>query len=863
MFRLLGKLFFVATVVFFSANAVMAASRIKVIKLAVTNPTSENRPAEDIVVQVAELKRIAEDFKAGDAIVTTSNAATLEEDARTLETTELPSQADDLDGDRKLDELAFQIDLLPRQTRIVTIAYGDPATIARLRSNYVPQTHAKFTMRFDGLAWESNINAWRIYFDKRNAIDLFGKRRPGLYLELFGQPEYIYHEESPFGRDIYKIGDALGIGAVGAFADGKVVKVGDVSERSWSIISTGPVRAIVEVGYKGWNVNGRLVDLTSRMTMWTGERGFEHRIASKNAEGLTFVTGLPRKPGLREITSADVGGSFRIVGNWGHQVLKTGATATESLPDQNLGLVLLLPAEPSPPTAPFSSNADNVLASVSLQNGEARWYVSAAWDQEGSDAMVTTASDAKEKNNNGTLVFPSTAVNTRESFVAYVKQLAARRSQPARTSILSKVAEPQAAPADTLAPAAHKTYAQAIQLMSQAAERTARKWEPVISAAKPEEITFTSGAPGFFTVGDPQTGEWNEQKGFYWTAGFWTGELWRLYAHTKDERYLRWAQLWHSRLLGKEFNVHHDTGFLNFYTSAYAYDLTNDPKYRESGLRAAERLKQLYNPATELVASWEVNGDDTIIDTMMNLQIWWWATRVTGDKQWREMGIKHALKSAQLLVRDDGSVIQSVHYNPGDNRQAFSPTRGNLRVPNSARPGELVYSHTHQGFAADTTWSRGAAWALYGFTVAYAETRDPRLLRTAEKVAGFVIERLPEDGVPWYDFTDEGIHFRIRDSSAAALTAGALLRLSQLSSDPARAALYRREGERIAHSLIDRYLTPVATNDSTPAGVLRHGSSTRPNDGMTVYGDYYLLETLLWLEDHPPKEPRTANLNRN
>jgi rhamnogalacturonyl hydrolase YesR len=858
MVRLFGKLFFITAVVLFSLSAVAAKSRTKVIKLAVTNPTSENRPAEDIVLSVAELKRIAEDFKAGDAIVTTSNAATLEEDSHILETIELPSQADDLDGDRKLDELAFQIDLLPRQTRIVTIAYGDPPTIARLRSSYAPQTHAKFTTKFEGLGWESNINAWRIYFDKRNAIDLFGKRRPGLYLELFGEPEYDYHEESPFGRDIYKIGDALGIGAVGAFADGKVVKVADVSERSWNIINSGPVRAIVEVGYKGWNVNGRIVDLTTRMTVWAGERGFEYRIASRNAEGLTFVTGLPRKPGVSELTSAEVGGNSRVVGTWGHQVLKTGATATESLPDQNLGLVLLLPPETSPPNAALSANADNVLASVSLQNGEARWYVAAAWDQEGSDAMVTTAANAREKNNNGTLVFPSTAVKTRAGFVAYIKQLTARRSQPASISILSKIAEPQPAPADTLAPAGHKTYAQAIELMRQAAERTARKWEPVISASKPEEINFTSGAPGFFTVGDQLTGEWNEQKGFNWTAGFWTGELWRLYARTKDERYRRWAELWHSRLIGKELSEHHDTGFLNFYTSVYAYELTKDPRYRESGLRAAERLKQLYNPTTELVASWEVNGDDTIIDTMMNLQIWWWASSVSGDGQWRDMGMKHALKSAQLLIRDDGSVIQSVHYNPGDNRQTFSPTRGNLTVPNNAKPGESVYSHTHQGFSADTTWSRGAAWALYGFTAAYTETKDPRLLGAAEKVAGFVLERLPADGVPWYDFTDEGIHFRIRDSSAAALIAGALLRLSELSPATARGALYRSEGERIAHSLIDRYLTPVAANDSTPAGVLRHGSSTRPNDGMTIYGDYYLLETLLWLESHPLKDTRSA-----
>ena len=830
----------------------LSMPRIKVLKLAVTNPTAQVRAHENIVASVADLKRIAPNFQAGEVIVTTSDAASLEADSATLQTIELPSQADDLDGDNKYDELAFQIELKPKQTRIVTIAYGDAVTIQRIRSEYPARTAAKFTTQFEGLGWESEASAWRIYFDQRNAIDMFGKRRPGLYLELFGAPEYDYHVESPLGRDIYRIGEAIGIGAVAALVDGKVVKISDVAERKWRIVSAGPVRVIVELSYEGWKVAGREVNLTSRITQWTGKHGFEHRIKTENADGLTLVTGVVRHPGLEEKALEPTATDPALLRAWwGPQVVEQGPTATSihNLSDQNLGLAIIARGDKSKlgPDDPL-----NLLVQPQVLNGSASWYVVGVWDQEQNDNLTVNAPGPASRYRNGSLVLPASVAKTSTAFFEQVSDTRQRITNPAQVKFLSQVAAPQSAPPDTLQPARAKTYSAAIDLLRIAAERTAQKWEPLMAKSPAAEVGRDNGS-GFFTEGDNQTGEWKEQKGFYWTGNFWVGQLWQLYAKTKDERFRRWAESWNARLLGKEMTENHDVGFLNYYSSVFAYQQTADQKYRDGGLRAAERLKQMYNPTTELIAAWSVGGDDTIIDTMMNLQIWWWASRETNNSEWRALGLKHALKSAAWLVRSDGSVIQSVHYNPGDSRQQFTsagPAPQAVEVPNHAGPGEKIFTHTHQGFAADTTWARGAAWALYGFAVAYAETRDPRLLKTAEKIAAYELDHLPEDGVPWYDFADEGVHFRNRDSSAAALMAGGLLRLSELTADKARAQTYRREGERIVQSLIDRYLTPVSADDKTPVGVLRHGSSTRPNDGMLVYGDYYLLEDLLWLDEH-------------
>ncbi len=831
----------VVFLLFLGAVSAQAKSHVAGIKISVTNQTTLERRAENIVVPVAELRRIAPDFNAGSLIVTATDASTVEEDATILEAVELPSQVDDLDGDNKADELAFQIDLKPKQTRIVTISYGPPDRISRLRSDYTKRADASSAANFSGIAWESEQVGW-LYSDKQSAIELLGKKRSALLLQRFAAPQYDYNAESPDGRRVFAAGDSIGVGSLAAWKNGSLVKP-PLALGKCRVVAAGPVRAIVEIKQQGWLLDGKRVDITSRITQWAGERGFTQTITAKGAEGVVFATGIQNKSNVTVMRS-EAGTGPQWLATWGEQALRADSDAGGT----NLGLAVIVGS-----AAGVAEDKNNLLRTFELRNGVASWYALAAWEQENSNNRLGFGVQ-KEAKENASRVLPAYgAITTKDEFVALVKESAARINAPAVVKIVSATPAPQSAPLDTLHPANSKTYKQAIELLRAEIERTATKWEPIISATGPANVTSNAGA-GFMNDGDNQTGEWQSRKGFFWTGSFWTGELWSMYARTKDEKYRRWAELWTSALLNKEAAQNHDIGFLQFYSTVAGYELTHDRNMRESALRGADREKQLYNPTTKLIAAWGVGGDDTIIDTMMNLQLLYWAARETGDPQWREIALNHALRAAEWQIRPDGSVIQSVHYNPGDNRQELklhsSGPDIQVSVPNHASPGEMLFTHTHQGFDAGASWSRGVAWAVYGFATAYRETKDPRMLATAKRVADFVIANLPEDGVPWYDFYDEGVRFRNRDTSAAALIAGGLLRLSDLEPDTTKAHIYREESERITQSLIDRYLTPVSKGDTTPAGVLRHGCGTRPQDGMLIYGQYYLLETLVALEAH-------------
>src|SRR5258708_12419681 len=194
---LLGALLFPTTA--------RAAPGLSGIKIAITNPSDRQRHAEPVVIPIAELRRIAPDLHAGSLIVTEPRTGDLQQDAGALQAAEIQSQIDALDDDGKADELAFQLDLRPHETCMVTVTYGKPNRILKIRGDYPAGTDALFAKRIQGLGWESDKNAWRIYFDPRNAVDLYAKKPSTPLLTRFATPQSHSHTQPPPPRNTHTI----------------------------------------------------------------------------------------------------------------------------------------------------------------------------------------------------------------------------------------------------------------------------------------------------------------------------------------------------------------------------------------------------------------------------------------------------------------------------------------------------------------------------------------------------------------------------------------------------------------------------------------------------------------------------------
>jgi unsaturated chondroitin disaccharide hydrolase len=325
------------------------------------------------------------------------------------------------------------------------------------------------------------------------------------------------------------------------------------------------------------------------------------------------------------------------------------------------------------------------------------------------------------------------------------------------------------------------------------------------------------------------TGTWQTVGASDWTSGFFPGLLWLMYERTSDPVWRTRALNWQNGLESQKTNaVNHDVGFKMFTSFGNGYRLTATESYRQVLLTSAATLASRYDPEVRMTRSLGSMTDTTnmrvIIDNLMNLELLWWAADHGGDPAWRTMATNHALRSITDFQRADGSVYHLVNYDP---------TTGAVRSKG-----------TIQGYDTESSWSRGQAWAIAGWTLAYRYTGDTRFLDAAERAADYYIGHLPSDKVPYWDFELPTFTGEPRDSSAAAIASSGLLELASFETDLAPRLIYFAAARDSLASLSSpAYLSEGTTNRA----ILLHGTRHKPAgsyDHGLIFGDYYFLEAL-------------------
>lgn len=336
-------------------------------------------------------------------------------------------------------------------------------------------------------------------------------------------------------------------------------------------------------------------------------------------------------------------------------------------------------------------------------------------------------------------------------------------------------------------------------------------------------------------LSDKDERKWNCTSIYDWTSGFWPGILWYAYEYSHDAEIKKQAERYSSALYPvldhKPGN--HDLGFMMYCSLGNAYRLTGEQKYKKMLLRAADSLATLFDERVGTIHSWpgmrQQKGwpHNTIIDNMLNLELLFWAAKNGGNKRLYDIAFSHAEVTANNQFRDDYSTCHVVVYD--------------------MLSGKRISQLTHQGYADESLWARGQAWAIYGFTMCYRETGNVVFLDVAQKATDTYLQRLPADYIPYWDFDAPGIPEEPRDASAAAVVASGLLELSLYIKDKKKAEHYFDA----AIKMLEALSSPAYLSGEVNNAFLLHSTGHKPHgseiDASIIYADYYYIEALIRL----------------
>lgn len=318
-----------------------------------------------------------------------------------------------------------------------------------------------------------------------------------------------------------------------------------------------------------------------------------------------------------------------------------------------------------------------------------------------------------------------------------------------------------------------------------------------------------------------------------WTLGFFPGSLWYLYNLTNDKKWESLAEKYTEALERQQYvTSNHDIGFI--IGCSYLNGIRmGQKKYESVIIQAAKSLSTRFRPKAGVIQSWSTKTGwqskrgwkcPVIIDSMVNLEILFEATALSGDSTYYNIAVSHADAALRNHFREDGSSYHVVDYD--------------------TETGKVRSRCTAQGYADDSSWARGQAWSIYGYTMCYRYTRQQKYLRQAEATYKFIREHpnLPEDLIPYWDFNAVNIPHEYRDASSAAIIAAALYELSDYSNKKE----YKDTANKIVHSLSSpAYRSKVGENHCF---LLKHSVGSYPHgveiDVPLNYADYYFLEAL-------------------
>ena len=334
----------------------------------------------------------------------------------------------------------------------------------------------------------------------------------------------------------------------------------------------------------------------------------------------------------------------------------------------------------------------------------------------------------------------------------------------------------------------------------------------------------------------------------WWTSGFYPGTLFYLYSFSHDTALLDEAESRLKLLQPEQFNkTTHDLGFMMYCSFGNGLRLLDSPAYKEILLNSARSLSTRFNPNVGCIKSWDSKPwhFPVIIDNMMNLELLFWATHVSGDSSFYRIAVTHANTTLRNHYRPDYSSFHVVDYD--------------------SATGAIIAKKTAQGYSDSSAWARGQSWGLYGYTMVYRSTHDRRYLEQARHIAHFILTNpnLPADKIPYWDYNAPGIPPAgnaappagartavmggpLRDASAAAVLASALIELSKYV-DAREGRGYLDVAEQILVTLSTNVYKPVV--GANGGFILRHSVGNLPGhteiDVPLTYADYYFIEAML------------------